>query len=142
MQRLIFDNHRFENAFISVPYPFEKGDIVRYLHNSARGIVYTSRAEREEYAEKVKCGKIGYADFFDSGITVEFMTEGGGFSGTYIHPAFLEKYDPQEGDEDYDLLMAASDVCRGKCTLDGFTDCYDDYKEKHRKNNPERSANG
>lgn len=132
-QRLIFDDHRFENAFVAVPNPFEKGDIVSSLHNGAHGIINTSRAENEEYTEKVKSGKIGYADFFDSGITVDFVTESDGLSHNHISPAFLEKYEPREGDEDYDLLTTASAVYMGECTLDWLMRCYDDYKEKHGK---------
>ena len=132
-QRLIFDARRFENAFIAVPNPFEKGDIVMGLHNGAHGIINTSRAENEEYTEKVKSGKIGCADFFDSGITVDFVTESDGLSHNHISPAFLEKYEPREGDEDYDLLTTASAVYMGECTLDFFTHYYDDYKEKHGK---------
>lgn len=134
MIRLEYDGTRFENAFIAVPNPFEKGDIVRYINGDESGVVFTSRKENTDYVERVKSGKLGcIVDFFDSGITVDFLQKNGRFVHSHINSAFLEKYDPQEGEEDYDLLMAASGVCKGECYLDWFTKCYDDYKEKHRK---------
>lgn len=130
---LSYDGSRFENAFIAVPNPFELGDIVRCIGGDESGIVNTSRKENDERIKKTLSGEWGAVDFFDSGITVDFLNKNGYFGHNHISPAFLEKYEPKEDDEDYDLLMAASAVCKGECTLDWFTDCYDDYKKKHGK---------
>ena len=132
-QSLIFDNHRFENAFIAVPNPFELGDFVRRTGGGESGIVAASRKENDERVKKALSGEWGAVDFFDSGITVDFLDKKGNFGHAHISPAFLEKFKPQKDDEDYDLLMTASAVYRGECTLDWFTRCYDDYKEKHSK---------
>lgn len=131
--KLNYGGSRFENAFIAVPNPFELGDIVRYIGGDESGIVNTSRKENDERVEKALSGEWGAVDFFDSGITVDFLKKNGHFAHDHINPAFLEKHEPQKGDEDYNLLMAASAVCKGECTLDWFTMCYDNYKEKNGK---------
>ena len=132
-QTLIFDVRRFENAFIAVPNPFELGDIVRRIGGDESGIVAASREENDERVEKALSGEWGAADFFDSGITVDFLQKSGQFGHNHISPAFLEKFEPQESDEDYDLLTTASAVYMGECTLDWLMRSYDDYKEKHGK---------
>lgn len=137
--KLSYDGSRFENAFIAVPNPFELGDIVRCIGGDESGIVITSRKENDERVKKALSGEWGAVDFFDSGITVDFLNKNGYFGHNHISPAFLEKHAPQKGDEDYNLLMAASAVCKGECTLDWFTECYDDYKEKHGKKNNRRT---
>ena len=56
--------------------------------------------------------------------------EQGYISHNHINPAFLEKYEPQEEDDGFELLMSASDLLRGRGGLDFLLHHYDVYKEK------------
>lgn len=98
--RLQYDDTRFENAFIAVPNPFERGDIVRCIRSGEIGVVFTSREENDARIEKAMSGKMGVVDFFDSGITVDFLTKNGDLSHNHISPAYLEKYEPQTKNSD------------------------------------------
>lgn len=134
---LTYDHSRFENAFYSVPDPFEKGDIVSVIANdfaaSGRGIVVTSREKYDKLCGRVKRGELNSADYSDVAITVDLLTERGEFSHNHINPAFLEKYKPQEDDDDYYLLLAASELSGSGGSLEWFLDRYEDYKKKHSK---------
>lgn len=116
-----FDPARFENAFIHVPNPFERGDIVRLTADRGeRGVVATSQAEWTEFLEKVTSQELKGVDFVDASITVDFLQRDGTFSHEHICPAFLESFAPRESDADYGVLMSTSAVHRGKGTLDFF----------------------
>lgn len=120
MERL-FSPLRFENAFLSTPNPFERGDIVRLLPDGGRGIVETSQEEWREFLEKVNGeGRMG-VDFSDAGITVEFVREGR-ISHGHVNPIFLEKDEPRREESDYKLITAASDLLKGRGSLEWFAD--------------------
>lgn len=126
---LSFNPQRFENAFLSrMPNPFERGDIVRITGDKSHGIVESSQEGWKDFLARVEAGL--YVDFIDASITVEFIRENGKISHDHIHPIFLERYEPQKEDDDYELLMAASGIYKEKCSLDWFTECYDNYKKK------------
>lgn len=126
-----FDPARFENAFIHIPNPFERGDIVRLTTDRGeRGVVATSQAEWTEFSEKVKSRELKGVDFIDASITVDFLQSGGTFSHEHICPAFLESFEPRESDEDYGVLMSASAVHRGKGTLDFFLLRLNEYQKR------------
>lgn len=108
-----YDLRRFENAFIHIPNPFDRGDIVRLMtEREGHGIVATSQQEWNEFLERVKSGKAKWVDFFDTSIEVNFLQDNGKISHDHINPAFLEKFEPQKVDMDYDVLTAASAVCQ------------------------------
>lgn len=124
------DPTRFENAFIAVPNPFERGDIVRSTMNHAKhGVIETSQQEWKEYLERVKSWGRESLDFYESGITVEFLQEDGHLMHDHVSPAFLEKYEPKKDDEDYDVLTGASCVLLGQCELDIFLHYLKKYQE-------------
>lgn len=89
MLSMLFDPNRFENAYIEVPNPFEKGDIVRVVGSERQGIVLTSQRDWEEY--KVIMSKTKSKDFVDASITVDFLCEDGEFCHDHVNPVFLEK---------------------------------------------------
>lgn len=125
-----FDHARFENAFIPVPNPFESGDIVRTTSQPAlHGIVATSQQQWNELLEQVESGNAKWADFIDASITVDFLLEDGQISHEHISPAYLEKFEPQEDDADYDVLMSARAVRHGGA-LDLFLTCLDKYQKR------------
>lgn len=129
MKRL-FDPSLFKNAFINMPNPFEKGDIVRLMPDECHGVVNTSQAHWMEFLKEVDAGKFKACDFWDASIIVECVSEQGYISHHHFPPVFLEKYEPREGDDDYEVLVTASDLLRGIGGLDWFLHQYDTYKEK------------
>ena len=132
--KIRYDPESFENAFINVPNPFEYGDIVRHTTDeNSHGIVSTSQAVWKRFLESANAGMRKGLDFFDSSITVNFLRDSGRIMHDHICPLFLEKYEPKEADEDYDLLLTGQGVLRGECTLDWFTICYDDYKKRRQQ---------
>lgn len=136
MKRL-FDPSLFKNAFINMPNPFEKGDIVRLIPDGCHGVVDTSQADWMEFLKEVDFGKFKACDFGDASIIVECVSERGYISHDHFPSVFLEKYEPQEGEDDYEVLVAASDLLRGSGGLDWFLHQYDAYKEKCRMKNGE-----
>ena len=124
----MFHPDRFENAFIPVPNPFERGDIVKLLSDGGHGVVSTSSEEWRDFLEKVNAGEHSGCDFIDASITVEFIDEG--ICHDHVNPAYLERYEPGTGEADYELLMAASELLKGRGGLDWFVDRYEAYKEK------------
>ena len=128
-----YDLSRFENAFIYIPNPFERGDIVCLTTGrEGHGIVATSQREWKDFLERVKAGKARGADFFDASITVDFLRDNGKIGHNHISPAFLEKYKPQKGDIDYDVLTAASAVHQGG-PLDFFVLFLENYRKRLKK---------
>ena len=129
-----FDPARFENAFFPIPNPFDIGDIVRLATDrEAHGIVATSQREWREFLERVTSGKLKEVDFVDASITVDFLQDNGHISHNHINPVFLEKFEPREGEADYDVLRTARGVHQGNCTLDYFLYCLDEYRKQLEK---------
>lgn len=89
-----FSPDRFENAYMEIPNPFEKGDVVRVVGTDSLGIVLTSQLEWEEY--KVRMSQISGKDFIDASITVDFLTDVGQFSHDHVNPVFLERVEPDK----------------------------------------------
>ena len=121
-----YDPESYENAFIPFPNPFEMGDIVQVVGEKGPGIVSTSQLEWQKFLERVEAGL--YVDFSDASIIVDFLQDNGTIMHGHICPVYLERYQPNKGDDDYNLLIAGQAVLRGQCDLDWFTHCYDYYK--------------
>ena len=123
------DRHRFENAYLPLPMPFEKGDIVRMADDpkGACGIVETSCEEWKKMMQR-EDEEGFYGDFFDSGLTVCFLHENREFCHQHINPVFLEKADVDAiSDDDRTLLTYASNLVAGCGSLDFFLHAYDEY---------------
>ena len=126
-----YDLSRFENAFIYIPNPFERGDIVRLTTvREGHGIVATSQREWKEFLEWVKTWKKKGVDFSDASITVDFLQDNGKIGHNHINPVFLERFEPQKGDVDYDVLTAAKELHQGECTFDSFLYCLGEYRKQ------------
>jgi hypothetical protein len=124
-----FSPELFKNAFIYMPNPFERGDIVRTIADrSAHGFISESREAVEKFHERVRQGL--YVDYIDASMTVDFIGDDGSICHSHINPAFLEKFEPDKADEDYELLTAGRALLKGEGTLDWFLDCYERLKNK------------
>ena len=123
-----YDPSRFYEMFTVVPNPFENGDIVRYLGDGAHGVVYTSQ---EDWNDTLSKYKKSVGDHMYIGVEAEFFNDDGSSAYTTVSPAFIEKFEPQKDDKDYDLLMAASDFCKDESKLEHFNECCDAYLKKY-----------
>jgi hypothetical protein len=124
-----FSPELFKNAFIYMPNPFERGDIVRTIvDRSAHGFISESREAVEKFHERVRQGL--YVDYIDASMTVDFIGDDGTICHSHINPAYLEKFEPDKADEDYELLTAGRALLKGDGTLDWFLDCYERLKNK------------
>ena len=125
-----YDLSLFQNAFITVPNPFERGDFVRSTEDpAAHGVVETSQQEWKVFLKRVESGEIRGSDFFDTSIVVDFLQNDRHLMHSHISPAFLEKYEPKKDDEDYDVLTSSSCVLLGQCELDIFLHYLKKYQE-------------
>ena len=118
----------FENVYMYLEHPFEIGDIVKDVRNNQVGIVELSKEEYDAFSEKVKGGF--YADDFDSGTIVSYLHEDGCFVHDHPLPFFLEKYEPESEDGNFELLTSASYLLKHQTSLDHFTEAYDAYRNK------------
>ena len=126
-----YDLKRFENAFLFVPIPFERGDIVRLtMEREGHGIVATSQLEWKEFLERVKSGKVEWADFLDASIEVDFLQDNGDIMHSHVNPAYLEKFEPCMGDMDYNILMYTSGMQKGNGALDFFLHYLKEYQKR------------
>ena len=91
---MLFDPARFENAYMEIPNPFEKGDVVHVVGTDRYGIVLISQTEWEAY--KLRMNQVTGKDFIDASITVDFLCQNGQFSHDHVNPIFLEKIEPDK----------------------------------------------
>lgn len=110
-------NHeRFEHAYVTIPHPFEKGDIVRVIGTGQLGIVCLKGGWKVYEAERKRMNLNSPSplrwDFFDASIPVEFFCEESErFVDDHICPACLEfaqlnqVEDLRQIDDDFQLMM-------------------------------------
>ena len=129
---MCFSVQRFENRYVELPNPFQRGDIVqvtgRFDHRR-RGVVETSQEEWERFNRRIRDDCLEGVDFFDACLTVEFPVEGG-FSHWHINPLYLERCQPEKDDPDHDILEAGSLMLRGDCGLEYFVRICRTYGEE------------
>ena len=68
--------------------------------------------------------------FLDGGLTVEFLQDDGQIVHSHINPAYLEKFEPQKEDADYDVLLSASAIQKGKVGIEPFLMYLDWYQKR------------
>lgn len=99
---------RFENAYLDLPNPFERGDIVRvvgedwyfwHVEDHEVGIVATPQ---EQWKRIYDSGES--SDYTEVNVIVNFAAEDGGFWHEHINQLFLEKCPIPEGEEGERLL--------------------------------------
>lgn len=89
------DSELFPNEkYISLPFPFHRGDIVRDVVNKCYSVVVTAPVENQSFAEFEKDGEKGLGDkeYFTQYVNVlEFDEQDGTFGNTATHAFYLEK---------------------------------------------------
>lgn len=127
----------FTNAFVKYPYPFERGDIVRFVacrekqpEDKYPGIVATSQEDWTKFLEKVRGGL--YVDISDASAVVEWLTPKGGFSHGHVSPIFLERYEPEKEQPWHALIKAGSELIRGEGSLEWYMSCFEAYRSQRK----------
>lgn len=115
-----FRKERFEYQFLALPYIHHEGLPVRYIPTGEYGIIKTTMNEWNSFLERVNKGL--YVDFFDTAITVYFLTEKGYWSHQHCNPIYLEVEMP-EMDIENEKQCA---FCRA---IDAMSDYMDGYKD-------------
>jgi hypothetical protein len=118
------DNTRFEDAFVNIPHPFKKGDIVRIVGTNNFGVV-ESLLENEDIKRFNDS-----LDWTDCSVMVEFLSDKGDFYHNHINPLLLEKAFLPKFDERKHILQAAAALLLGQISLDFYTVCYEEYRRK------------
>lgn len=142
--RAVYLSHTYDNveeeefikAFLPLPNPFERGDVVRRVGSNRPedyGIVETSQKRHKENYERWKDDPNHFTEFGDDRIRVAFLCNDGTFSHAHIFPMYLERYQPEwnsynmEGSPLDNLLLSASEMYQGKGSLDELWQCTMEY---------------
>lgn len=104
---------RFENAFISCEYPFERGDIVRHILTDEIGVIETSRADWEALLQRAESDKSSY-DIYDLMVSVDYVSETGKIGYDHDQMLHLEKVTECTSKAETDLMKCISDLLQGK----------------------------
>ena len=118
MLDMLFNPRRFENAYIEMPNPFEKGDRVCVVGSDKVGTVATSQQEWADY--KVLMNKTEAKDFIDASITVNFSLENGETTHEHINPIFLERVETENVEQEKTVQekVASVDSIDPDCILE------------------------
>lgn len=128
----------FTHAYVEYPYPFERGDVVRYVSrrratcDSLPGIIATSPADWAKTQERLRSEP--YADVLeiDGSCRIEWLQAEGDFSVDNVPPIFLERYEPEKEQPWYDMLQEGSRLMKGEGSLEWYTHYYKTYQEQRK----------
>ena len=116
-----YDPALFPNAFVALPNPFRKGDVVRVVaerkKTEAHGVVLTSQEEWQTLCAQVKVGR--YADYSEAALVVDLLDDQGSFFHDHISPLELERVEPEDQAARY-YLLAGRSLILGKGSLEAF----------------------
>jgi len=117
---------RFEDAYVPLQSPFERGDIVRIEGDSRPAIVLVSQAEWKRNLERCanELESALFPSYGNTSLTVEFLDDDGQMY--HEHPCILslEKIDHWDDELEWELLQAASRLVKGDGSLDDFLCSY------------------
>ncbi len=117
-------HERFENAFVEIPNPFDRGDIVKIVDEEEYGIVETRNKRWQEDLDRYRQQNWKEIEFGDDRIRVVFLDKDGTFGHRHIQPMDMERYKPQITQDDRsdnprdNLLLTASDLYLGEGSLE------------------------
>ena len=116
----------FRDMYYNVPYPFEKGDIVRCIGVESEnqvGVVETSQKAYYEWENRIPY-LANPPDDSDVQVRVVFPNNDGKFCHQHINPIFLEYYNAELNSDTTgksvldNLLLAGSRLYKGEAILD------------------------
>lgn len=131
-----YSNELFFHAYVDLPFPFEKGDFVRFVSNAKRdvslrddtlvGIVDVSPEDWEVWRQRA--ANI-YTDNSDASVTVQFLYRNGDFRHSHINPCNLEKTEIDRSEPWYELAFLGQGLVMGDADIGFFTHFQQDYKD-------------
>ena len=131
-----YASDQFYHAYVDLPFPFEKGDFVRFVTNSKRdsslrddvlvGIVDVSPEEWDVWRQRAK---MLYKDDSDASVTVQFLYRSGDFGHEHISPFNLEKVDINSDEPWYELAYLGQGLVMGDADIGFFTHFQQNYKD-------------
>lgn len=125
----------FEDAYIPLQSPFERGDIVRIAGDSRPAIVQVSQADWQRNLQRNTDGSRMLPPTFDNTcLTVEFLDNGEMYHG-HICILDLEKLEKWDDELEWKLLQAASKLIKGEGALEDFLYYYHEIIDR-RKDEP------
>lgn len=134
-------NSNFRDMYYSVPYIFEKGDIVRCIGVCGEddyGVVETSQKEYSEWERRIP-SLIYPPDYSDVQVRVVFPCDDGRLCHSHINPIYLERYNAKQNNDNSlsgvrdNLLITVSRLYKGEALLDDLYYWEAEYKRKMKK---------
>lgn len=131
-----YDPARFENAYVPLPNPFDRGEIVAILDQQGKvknyGLVWNT-----EEGWEVSHQQEGHRDYWDETIVVEFIDkEDGDFTHSHINPFYLERAEPED-ETTRKYLLEGQELLRGRGSMQDLFWARDAYREAHCGKNEE-----
>lgn len=93
----LFDNNRFENQYLLLPYVHGEGLIVKYTSTGEYGVIETAEDDWESFQKRVCDGL--EADYYDTALTVYFLSRNGNWTHYHCNPIYLENESPKINDD-------------------------------------------
>lgn len=108
----LWNEARFEERFLPLPNPFQRGDIVCWVTSPEKmGVVETSH---EDWQDMLTGKRRTPRDFFGASVVVEFLEEDGTFAASHVPLIYLERATLDKTDARKPLLEAAIWLLRGE----------------------------
>ncbi|MCR5290066.1 MAG: hypothetical protein K6E51_08765 [Treponema sp.] len=141
-----FDSLYSKGRYVSIPYPFRRGDIVVAYGVSSMmaskahdgeysiGIMrsFTDDKDWHEWDTEVKERLIDFCDFSDVSTAVEFLQDDGSFSHEHPNPLALEFASDVQGALPKDTLRTKHlEACAELLTGKGSLELYEMYKQSY-----------
>lgn len=125
-----FDPDRFERAYVPLPNPFERGEIVAILDKQGKikgyGVVQTTQEDRKDCHLRER-----YREYWDEAIIVEHIDEGNGdFTHSHMNPFYLERGTPKDKTT-REYLEEGQRLFRGKGSVQGLLRARRAYRAAH-----------
>lgn len=124
------NSNRFENQFIEIYIPFQKGDIVKCLTNQLKEEVYYVVEKGAKEFKDVHSMLKGSEDYSDCALCVYELSENGSWNHHHLNPLYLKKICIQNQTLS-SVYQVMSDYCKGDKTEDDVLKATIDY-EKHK----------
>ena len=125
---------RFEEAYVSFPLPFKRGDIVRHIETGRVGVVALPKNEQERKEWEKHFTQNGHIDLDWTSvmINVEFLYNDAAFDHDHVFPFDLELANLSDDDRRKEVLLYASQLMQGNGSIQCFQMACEEYcKQKN-----------
>lgn len=122
------NSNRFENQFLEIYIPFQKGDIVKCLTNQLKEEVYYVVEKGAKEFKDVHSMLKGSEDYSDCALCVYELWENGTWNHHHLNPLYLKKICIQDQTLS-SVYQVMSDYCKGDKTEDDVLKATIDYEK-------------